>query len=432
MTATPQTELRSRRQTLELSVERGEIAEDDFEAIEPFIEAYDPNNLMETPPAGETALAVGTCNIYMSRLTEAARHFSLVDATTGDVNAYLQEKQEGGAAEETINGYSTAFRTFYGRLDGDVDPGDIARVKRSNGSSFDPDDVLTREEIQAMLDAADNARDRAIFALLIYTGMRNNALRTLRVGDVDLHEGTWTFNEDMDGLKDAHTNGQTRPLLGAKGPVRDWLKFHPAPDDPDAYLITAKPKYRKGSDSPYQPVNGSTIRRALDRLAENTDDPELQEKPTHPHMMRHNFVTICKRDYELPDETVKFLIGHTEGSMVMQTTYSHLSDDDHIERAEVAAGIRKPSEEEGTFTPTACEICGQPLPPNAKACGSCGHVFAPDAKAAKEKVQQDMGAEKALAGLEDVEDLAEEEIQDMANDDELMALLVQARAERAD
>jgi integrase len=403
MTATPQTELRSRRQTLESSVERGEIAEDDFEAIQSFIEAYDPNNLMETPAAGETALAVGTCNIYMSRLTEAARHFSLVDATTEDVNAYLQEKQEGGAAEETINGYSTAFRTFYGRLDGDVDPGDIARVKRSNGSSFDPDDVLTREEIQAMLDAADNARDRAIFALLIYTGMRNNALRTLRVGDVDLQAGTWTFNEDMDGLKDAHTNGQTRPLLGAKGPVRDWLKFHPKPDDPEAFLITAKPKYRKESDSPYEPVNGSTIRRTLQRLSENTDDSDIQEKPTHPHMMRHNFVTICKRDYELPDETVKFLIGHSAGSMVMETTYSHLSDDDHIERAEVAAGIRDPSDDEGSFTPTACNVCGQPVEPGAKACGHCGNTFTPDAHSVQEQIDEDIKKDYRDTDPEDTE-----------------------------
>lgn len=390
MTATPQSELQSRRSTLESSVEDGEIDESDADAVRQFVAAYNPNDLMETPPSDESTLATGSCNIYLSRLTEAARHFTLTEATTEDVNAYLQDKQEAGMSGETINGYSTAFRSFYGYHDGDVDPGSIARVKQSNGSSFNPDDVLTREEIQDMLDAADNPRDRAIFALLIYTGMRNNALRTLRVGDVDVQEGTWTFNEDMEGLKDAHKHGKTRPLLAACGPVRDWLNYHPAPDDDEAYLIAAKPKYRKESDDPHKPVNGSTVRRAISGLVENTDNPDIEEKPTHPHMMRHNFVTICKRDYELPDETVKFLIGHTPGSTVMETTYSHLSDEDHIERAEVAAGVRDPSEDEGTFTPVACNICGQPLPPNAKACGACGHAFAPDAHTVREDIESDI------------------------------------------
>ncbi len=389
MTATPQTEFESRIGTLEAAIEDDEIGEADHDAIRAFVATYDPSNLMETPPEDASTLSVGTLNVYLSRLTEAARHFTLTDADIEDVNGFLQTLKDRGRVEETINGYSTALRQFFGFYDSPIDPANIATVSGSNGASFDPDDVLTREEIQEMLDAAEYPRDRAIFALLIYTGMRNHALRTLRVGDIDLENDRWQFNEEHEeGLKGAHETGQKRPLLGAKHAVREWLSYHPAPDDPDAYLITGLPKY--GQADPYNPVDGSTVRRALQRMAENTDNPAIQDKPVHPHMMRHNFVTICKRDYELPDETVKFLIGHVKGSKVMETTYSHLSDEDDDLRAEIASGEREELPEDSPLTPTLCPTCGESLDPQAKACPMCATVFTPGAKQTIDEIDADM------------------------------------------
>ena len=438
MTATPQAELQTRLVTLEKSAGRTEgptnhtvepLADPtDADVIKEFVAAYNANNLVETPPTGESTLATGTLNVYCSRLTEVARNFVLTEATTETVNGYLQELKELGRADETINGYSTALRTFYRWFDGDVNPDDIARVKKSNENAFDPSDVLTREEIQEMLDAADNPRDRAVFALLVFTGMRNNAVRTLRIKDVDVQKSRWTFNEEMEGLKGAHKNGQTRPLLGARGPVRDWLNYHPYKNDPDALLVTAKPKYIREDDNPYKPVEGSTIRRVLERTANNTDNPEILSKPLHPHFMRHTFVTVCKRDYDMDNDTIKFLLGHTPGSTVMQTTYSHLSDEDHNRKAEIDAGIRDPDRDEGTFTPAACEICGQPLPPTAKAC-TCGHVFAPDAVSIEAQVTDDTKKDYRDAPPEDSETVDKlDTLDSLLEDPEVKAALLEKLA----
>jgi integrase/recombinase XerD len=377
MTATPQRELTSRLETLAASEERGEVTTADAEAIRSFIAAFDPNNSQHTSPDGETTLEPGSLSVYVKNLTEAARRVALVDGTAADVNGVLHSLSNEGRKPWTVHGYSTALRRFYGFHEFGPDADEITRIDTPTGSSFDPDDVLTREELHELLDAADNPRDQAVVALLIYTGMRNNALRTLRVCDVNPDEGTWKVNGEADGLKGVKKYGEKRPLLGSVKPVRDWHSYHPASDDPDAYLITGRPKY--GKADPTQPVAGSTIRRIMDRVVESTENPEIQAKPTHPHMMRHNFVTVCKRDYELPDETVKFLIGHSPASKVMETTYSHLSDDDHIERAEVAAGLRDPVEDESPLTPSACNTCGEQLPPAAKACPGCGEVYTPDA-----------------------------------------------------
>lgn len=69
----------------------------------------------------------------------------------------------------------------------------------------------------------------------------------------------------------------------------------------------------------------------------------------------------------------------------METTYSHLTDEDHIKDAEIAAGVRE-EDSDSPFTPPVCSTCGDNLVPDAKACSGCGTVFAPNAKAAEEQL----------------------------------------------
>jgi len=87
-------------------------------------------------------------------------------------------------------------------------------------------------------------------------------------------------------------------------------------------------------------LSQSNIRRRLKNIAEEADI----DKPPNPHNFRHYFVTVCKRDYDMDEATIKHLIGHGPESTIMESTYQHLSDDDHIEAAEVAAGLRDEEE----------------------------------------------------------------------------------------
>lgn len=112
-------------------------------------------------------------------------------------------------------------------------------------------------------------------------------------------------------------------------------------------------------------------------------------------MCRHNFVTICKRDYDLSDDTVKYLIGHAADSRVMETTYAHLSRDGHVERAQVGAGLQGENEDD-TLTPIKC-ICGAKSEPGARACSNCGIVFSPDAEAVEQRIDNDLFESKGAA-----------------------------------
>jgi integrase/recombinase XerD len=387
---TPREKYERRKETFSEYVESGEIDEQTGEAVLELINAFDDSNVMHSPPEGEGPREVGTLLTWLWPLMTIAREIELVDADLPELKREIQRMKDGehphvkdeGIQKSTLRNYQVSLRKFYRYHDYGVNPDEIPLFSSSE-SPIDPNDMLTKEEIQEAREAADNPRDRALFELLLYTGQRREAIRTLRLNDVNIDDGTYRLNPNVDGLKGATSRNGNRPLLGARGPLKNWLEYHPDTSDPEHYLITARPGY--SAVDPSEPVTGETIRRVMSEIKSNTDI----QKPMHPHALRHNFVTIAKRDYELPDDTVKYLIGHDADSKVMETTYAHLSGDDHVQRAEEAWGIREP-DNDSPLTPDVCNVCNNPMDPEDKACSRCGAVYTPDAKSAQDRIQEDI------------------------------------------
>jgi hypothetical protein len=236
--------------------------------------------------------------------------------------------------------------------------------------------------------------------LLLYTGQRIRAIQTLRIKDVDLDSGEYRLNTDADGLKGADIVGKRRPLLGAENAVRDWLDKHPT-GQPDDYLITALPMANRGGgsggDGDY--LSSAAIHRRLNKIVDSAG----VDKPANAHNFRHYFVTLAVREFDLDPATIKHLIGHRKDSVVMETTYQHLTDDDHIRAAREGTDAgREPEPKDGGLTPETCPVCNEPLAKAAKACSRCGQVFTPDARSAKETVEEAIheGAKEATSNAE--------------------------------
>jgi integrase/recombinase XerD len=402
MATTPGEHYEVRQQTLGKKARDGIIHVDDCRRITELAFAYDEDRLAVPTPEDESPKEPGTLEGYINRLMQVAQYIHLSEGDANGVNRIMTKLRKGHdfekeeRAKSTIRVLQSHCRRFYAYHDDlGVDKDDIS-LYSSESTSVDPRDMLTREEIQQVKDAVEHPRDNAIVHMLLYTGIRNTALRSLRVGDIDIENGVYHLNTEASGLKNADKNGGARPLLGAKGAVRDWLKYHPDPED-GHFLITGKPGY--STVDPARQVSRTTISRVMQQVDEKTNI----DKPLNPHALRHNFVTIAKRDYEMPDETVKYLIGHSQESRVMETTYAHLSDQDHIERAERAFGIRD-DEPDSPLTPDVCDICGHSVKPDAKACRNCGSVFTPDAHAAKKQVEDDLWDSKGEAETDDEEE----------------------------
>ena len=365
----------------------GYVDSDDADRILKMADAYDANNLVVDTPDSQETKAPTTLKNYLSALKSVAVHVALTDTTATELNTIMQGfhdgsldgVKEGGLTKGSVRNYQNALKQFYFVFDDvGVDPADIALFKPDK-ESVDPADMLTREEIQAIRDAATCARDRALFDFLLYTGQRNTATRSLRIKDLDLENERFRLNPEAEGLKDAEKNGKWRDLLLSAATIRNYLNNgHPAPDDPDAYVFVALPKYATGD--PHSMLDVKTIGEIIGRMVERAaaDCPSVKGKPTYPHALRHNFVTIALRR-GMKESAIKHQIGHKSESTVMETTYAHLKDSDHIRAARDAFDLEtEPVESE--LTPEICPKCGESPPENARLCHWCGLPFTPDAR----------------------------------------------------
>lgn len=411
-------------------LEKADISEADKELIRDFLDAIDPEvtTVNFTNEQGERETKTyGTLAAYcqsLKRVCELSDQ-SLSDfEDVEDINRLFDEFQRGthpnvkddGYGKSTLGQWQSAMTKFYQHhTQFEIDGSDIV-VKTRDGTTVDERDMFTPEEIEEMRDAVTNDRDRCILELLLNTGQRIRAIQTLRVKDVDVEEGIYYLNTDEDGLKGAEKNGRKRPLLGAKRPVYDWLQDHQG--GPEDYLITSLTSSNRGTHG--EKLSQSNIRRRLKKIADRAGI----DKPPNPHNFRHYFVTVCKRDYGMDDATIKHLIGHGEGSSIMETTYQHLTDEDHIQAAEVAAGVRE-EEDESPLTPQVCPTCSEQLEPGSKACPACGTVFAPDAKAAEEAIDDSVKESYKQVDPDDTETVEEiEKVEQALDDPEIMNQLL--------
>lgn len=424
MTDTPEERYQAQKDRLwdedDGHVESGRLTREEAERIEELCNAFDGERLDRQKHTEkkqsfdkDADRSYSTLWGWMYRLARIGRDLkainkadSLLEANVSDINDLMEAYYEGnvpkcsGLTKGTIQTYQFGLRMFYRyHSDLEVEPEHIAVYANDKDSAVDPDDMLTKEEIERLKDAASHPRDKMLFELLLYTGMRDNAVRTLRIKDIDLEDGSYRFNPEVDhGLKGADERNGRRPLLLAEGSLRQWINnYHPARDRDDfkeCYLVTGKPAYSKVT--PKEPIANNTMRATLRKLKEETGI----DKPLNPHAMRHNFVTICKRDYGLDNDTIKYLIGHSKDSKVMETTYSHLSDEDFMQEAETAFGLQE-EDQHSTLTPKEC-ACGAKVEPTAKACSNCGMMFTPDARAAQDTID-----DMALDGMREADDKAE-------------------------
>lgn len=370
--------------------ESKQITNRDKNAIMEFLQAKDPED-MSVPHSDTRADGTLAKYAFSTRRIAELSDFELVNCSPEELNQFfadmhsgdIEEVKDEGLTKGSINGYQSTMRKFYEyHEDIETEKGEIALYKKSS-SSVNETDIFDKEDIEAIRNAASHPRDSALVDLLLYTGQRLSAILGLRKEDIQLEEGTFTLNEDEGDLKGA--NGK-RPLLYAEKSVREWYNAHPCKGEPEAHFITHKYDWENKPYEAGEKLHQSTVHKQLERIGESAGI----EKPTNAHNFRHTFVTVCKRDYDMDNDTIKRLIGHDESSKIMEQVYAHLSDKDIINKAERATGITD-KEPESTFTPSVCDVCGEPITnERAKACANCGTVFTPDAKAVKDQIQDDI------------------------------------------
>jgi len=223
-------------------------------------------------------------------------------------------------------------------------------------------DLLTEEEIMAMLQAAESAptlqiakRDRAIIAVLYEGAFRIRELLNAKLRDVETTE--YGFRITVRGKGGTY---RTIPLINSSRYLWEWLNVHPKANDPDAPLFVSLAKNRYG-----QPLRYSSVLSNLKEIAKKAGI----EKNIHPHLFRHTRLTdlagIVTESY------LKKFAGWQPNSQ-MTSVYIHLSGRDLEREILRAYGIEPKTEVKPLLAVKVCEQCGQENDAHLLYCSACG------------------------------------------------------------
>ena len=236
----------------------------------------------------------------------------------GRFTARLIERKgpRGPLSRSTVRSYVRAVRVFLAWAQtpegGAAAVGASPRLPRPEQRVWD---VLTREEIQAMENAAKTERDKLLVRVLADCGLRLGEVLALRAEDL------WEPRRSEFALK---VKGQGQPRqdrapragsLRASASLPDRSRGRPRRDPVFVAL-------RKGADGRYAPLTKSGLEQAVRSLAREAGI----EKPVYPHVFRHSFATEwLRRGGNII--SLQRILGHSDLTMI-QGVYSHLDTSD--------------------------------------------------------------------------------------------------------
>lgn len=375
------------------------------------------SHLRTTASRGDTQLVDHDIN-SLSTLLDSFRNGAHPDVKAGGIGVFNHQK---------------ALRVFY-RHHSDLeidDPMGIEIDDDGGGRDLSPDDLLTQEDVDKLLSHTHNLRDRAFLTLALATGMRLDAMRTLRNRHVEINGRTINIqlNEEEGALKGA---GGSKPLLWAKHYFRDWCESHPYRDDPDAALFCPLPDARGLNDpgaEEREPLHKESWRGTLKRMGERAGI----EKKLYPHLLRHTAITRMVLE-GLSEQKIKQLVDWGADSSQFGT-YVNLSE--QLSNDSIRSDLGLPTSDEevpviGRPTLDRCPECNDRVPTGSERCNTCQapltHGEADEHERAQEKARTDTMDTHATAASKD-DDIMEEfarELRAKADDPEAIKRLADA------
>jgi site-specific recombinase XerD len=178
----------------------------------------------------------------------------------------------------------------------------LRKVERPSRKLNEPE-ILTPEEVKLLLDAYDrdtfeDIRDRASIAILAATGLRYNAVLTMRTQDCDRVTGEFKVHEKGGEERPALVDGRARRFLNLS------LARRPRTDATDRLWVTdiGKPLSYAGGQ---MILRRARARSGITRL--------------HAHLFRHG-ITYRAADRGAHPGEIQLLLGHSSTGMARRYT----------------------------------------------------------------------------------------------------------------
>lgn len=238
---------------------------------------------------------------YVAAVAALAMHYgcSPLKVTSSQVRGYLLALlQERRLAPMTVNLHMDALKTFYREMT----PGSrimegVCHVKVPKHLPL----VLSREEVQRMLDATTNLKHKAIIALLYSSGLRLMECAMLKPVHIE-SDRMKVRVESGKGKRDRYTVLSQKALQVLRAYVRAYR--------PRTWLFESAM------------TGGRLCARTIGKVVENAAHRAGIAKRVHTHTLRHTFAThLLEAGAALP--VIQTLLGHSSIKTTM--IYLHVS-----------------------------------------------------------------------------------------------------------
>lgn len=219
--------------------------------------------------------------------------------------------------------------------------------------SLDYSGILTDEDAQRILKkGTQNALERALVAFLHETGARVGELLGVRIRDVE-RKGQYAVVR-----VDGKTGERRVPIVQSLPWIEQWLREHPAGENPDALLWVSTHNGHRG-----EPLRHIGVLRMLARVVTAAG----LKKRSNPHWWRHSRATINAARYS--EQVLCKLMGWELGSKQVRT-YVHLGAGQVEAAFRTQEGLEAP-EQQRPFKMQTC-VCGKTNTSESRYCYACG------------------------------------------------------------
>ncbi len=305
-------------------------------------------------------------------------------ATTGDIFLAIASIKDARSQrgrpfkQNTLHDYVMFLKRFYLWLIeneySDVSKAKILKIRppRMDRCTKLPDQMLSQEEIEALLQACQSSRDRAIIALLYESGCRIGELGRLTWRRVQFDAyGVVVSIEDTK----CHTQRYVR-LVMATPYLAAWKNDYPFDPTGDALVfITRRNK----------PLQHATVYTQFHKIARRAG---ITKKIT-PHIFRHSRITHLINQ-GMKESVIKLMMwGNLNTDMF--ATYAHLTGQDIDKEVLGQYGIIQQEEaEERHLEPVQCPGCKTINTPRSNYCSTCGRSFTEGSEETQGEMSKDV------------------------------------------
>ncbi len=258
-------------------------------------------------------------------------------------------------SSSSIDLYKTNVKKFFKWLYRTETYPDIVKWIKKNNHRIEklPEELLTKEDIKAMVTAADNPRDKAIISLLYESGCRLGEIAALKQKQL-------TFDQYGAVLIADGKTGQRRiRLINATADLIVWMNCHPRRGAEKPLFVNER--------KPDKGLEGMGIYYVVKDAARKAEI----KKRVHPHLYRHTRFTHLAGDLT---ETDLKTLGGWVGDSRMVRVYVHRNGSDIDKKLLALEGLitEEARKDDDVLKRRKCPRCSEKNPATAKFCYRCG------------------------------------------------------------